>query len=85
MRGNAYVAVISQAAEHSGGGLLADVPRTVHDCPAWPQPGLSPDLPAARPNLTYWPRLVAVSASAMSPAGAGRSGDVTACLTGCVP
>jgi predicted nucleic acid-binding protein len=29
----AYVEVISQAAEHSGGGLLADVPRTVHDCP----------------------------------------------------
>ncbi|HEY6313562.1 MAG TPA: PIN domain-containing protein [Streptosporangiaceae bacterium] len=30
---NAYVAVISGAAEHSGGGLVADVPRTVHDCP----------------------------------------------------
>ena len=29
----AYVAVISEAAEHSGGGLLADIPRTVHDCP----------------------------------------------------
>ena len=25
--------VISWAAEHSGGGLLAEVPRTVHDCP----------------------------------------------------
>jgi len=30
---DAYVAIISEAAEHSGGGLLADVPRTVHDCP----------------------------------------------------
>ena len=30
---DAYAAVLSQAAEHSGGGLLADVPRTVHDCP----------------------------------------------------
>jgi hypothetical protein len=29
----AYAAVLSQAAEHSGEGLLADVPRTVHDCP----------------------------------------------------
>lgn len=29
---DAYVAVISQAAEHSGGGLLTGVPRTVHDC-----------------------------------------------------
>jgi predicted nucleic acid-binding protein len=28
---DAYVAVISQAAEHSGGGVLADVPRTAHD------------------------------------------------------
>jgi len=28
-----YLVVISQAAEHSGGGLLVDVPRTVHDCP----------------------------------------------------
>jgi predicted nucleic acid-binding protein len=28
-----YVAVLSEAAEHSGGGLLAEVPRTVHDCP----------------------------------------------------
>ena len=28
-----YVAVLSEAAEHSGGGLLAHVPRTVHDCP----------------------------------------------------
>jgi hypothetical protein len=28
-----YLAVITEAAEHSGGGLLADVPRTVHDCP----------------------------------------------------
>jgi predicted nucleic acid-binding protein len=30
---DAYAAVISEAAEHSGGGLLADVLRTVHDCP----------------------------------------------------
>ena len=30
---DAYVAVIVQAAEHSGGGLLDDVPRTVHECP----------------------------------------------------
>jgi hypothetical protein len=30
---DAYAAVISEAAEHSGGGLLAEVPRTVHDCP----------------------------------------------------
>ncbi|MGD0240493.1 MAG: PIN domain-containing protein [Streptosporangiaceae bacterium] len=29
----AYVALLSEAAEHSGGGLLRDVPRTVHDCP----------------------------------------------------
>lgn len=29
----AYAAVVLQAAEHSGGGLLADIPRTVHDCP----------------------------------------------------
>lgn len=28
-----YIAVISEVAEHSGGGVLADVPRTVHDCP----------------------------------------------------
>ena len=27
-----YVAVLSEAAEHSGGGLLTEVPRTVHDC-----------------------------------------------------
>lgn len=30
---DAYVTVISQAAEHSGGGVLTEVPRTVHDCP----------------------------------------------------
>jgi predicted nucleic acid-binding protein len=30
---DAYLALITEAAEHSGGGLLADVPRTVHDCP----------------------------------------------------
>jgi predicted nucleic acid-binding protein len=30
---DAYVAVLSEAAGHSGGGLLAEVPRTVHDCP----------------------------------------------------
>jgi predicted nucleic acid-binding protein len=29
---NAYLAVIAEAAEHSGGGLLANVLRTVHDC-----------------------------------------------------
>jgi len=28
-----YVTVLSEAAEHSGGGLLTKVPRTVHDCP----------------------------------------------------
>ncbi|HEV2254522.1 MAG TPA: PIN domain-containing protein [Streptosporangiaceae bacterium] len=28
-----YVTVLSEAAEHSGGGLLTEVPRTVHDCP----------------------------------------------------
>jgi hypothetical protein len=28
-----YLTVITAAAEHSGGGLIADVPRTVHDCP----------------------------------------------------
>jgi predicted nucleic acid-binding protein len=30
---DAYIDVISEAAEHSGGGLLEDVPRVVHDCP----------------------------------------------------
>jgi predicted nucleic acid-binding protein len=30
---DAYLAIITAAAEHSGGGLLEDVPRTVHDCP----------------------------------------------------
>jgi len=30
---DAYLAVITAAAEHSGGGLLTDVPRTMHDCP----------------------------------------------------
>jgi predicted nucleic acid-binding protein len=30
---DAYAVVISEAAEHSGGGLLAEVPRTVHGCP----------------------------------------------------
>lgn len=29
---DAYGAVISQAAEHSGGGLLTGVARTMHDC-----------------------------------------------------
>jgi predicted nucleic acid-binding protein len=29
----AYLAIITAAAEHSRGGLLGDVPRTVHDCP----------------------------------------------------
>ena len=28
-----YLTVITAAAEHSGGGLLENVPRTVHDCP----------------------------------------------------
>jgi predicted nucleic acid-binding protein len=32
-RVDAYLAVITAAAEHSGGGLLAEVPRTVHECP----------------------------------------------------
>jgi predicted nucleic acid-binding protein len=30
---DAYVETLIRAAEHSGGGVLADVPRTVHDCP----------------------------------------------------
>lgn len=30
---DASVRILSEAAEHSGGGLLADVPPTVHDCP----------------------------------------------------
>jgi predicted nucleic acid-binding protein len=30
---DAYLAIITAAAEHSGGGLLEDVPRTVRDCP----------------------------------------------------
>ncbi|MGH3275842.1 MAG: PIN domain-containing protein [Streptosporangiaceae bacterium] len=30
---DAYLSVITAAAEHSDGGLLTDVPRTVHDCP----------------------------------------------------
>lgn len=33
VQADAYLAVITAAAEHSGGGLLADVPRTAHDCP----------------------------------------------------
>lgn len=28
-----YVQTLVSAAEHSGGGLVPDVPRTVHDCP----------------------------------------------------
>ena len=28
-----YVTVLSETAEHSGGGLLTEVSRTVHDCP----------------------------------------------------
>jgi hypothetical protein len=28
-----YLTVITAAAKHSGGGVIADVPRTVHDCP----------------------------------------------------
>ena len=30
---DSYADVLSEAAGHSGGGVLADVPRTVHDCP----------------------------------------------------
>ena len=30
---DAYLGIITAAAEHSYGGLLEDVPRTVHDCP----------------------------------------------------
>ena len=30
---NTYLQAVVGAAEHSGGGILADVPRTVHDCP----------------------------------------------------
>ena len=30
---NAYIEAVVAAAEHSGGGVLAEVPRTVHDCP----------------------------------------------------
>ncbi len=30
---NAYLDAVVAAAEHSGGGVLADVPRTVHECP----------------------------------------------------
>jgi predicted nucleic acid-binding protein len=29
----AYLRALLSAAEHSGGGTIADVPRTVHDCP----------------------------------------------------
>jgi predicted nucleic acid-binding protein len=28
-----YVETIARAAEHSGGGVLAEVPRTAHECP----------------------------------------------------
>jgi predicted nucleic acid-binding protein len=28
----AYLGALLSAAEHSGGGIVADVPRTVHDC-----------------------------------------------------
>jgi predicted nucleic acid-binding protein len=30
---DAYLAAVVGAAEHSGGGVLDEVPRTVHDCP----------------------------------------------------
>jgi predicted nucleic acid-binding protein len=30
---DAYLETVVGVAEHSGGGVLADVPRTVHDCP----------------------------------------------------
>lgn len=32
VRADAYLETLLAAAEHSGGGLIADVPRTVHDC-----------------------------------------------------
>jgi predicted nucleic acid-binding protein len=30
---DAYLETVAGAAEHSGGGVLEEVPRTVHDCP----------------------------------------------------
>jgi predicted nucleic acid-binding protein len=30
---DAYLRALMSAAEHSGGGIVTDVPRTVHDCP----------------------------------------------------
>jgi predicted nucleic acid-binding protein len=33
VRIDAYLAVLTSASEHSGGGLVTDVPRTVHECP----------------------------------------------------
>jgi predicted nucleic acid-binding protein len=30
---DAYLDTVVRAAEHSGGGVLDEVPRTVHDCP----------------------------------------------------
>jgi hypothetical protein len=33
MKNAHYLTVITAAAEHSGGGVIADVPRIVHDCP----------------------------------------------------
>jgi predicted nucleic acid-binding protein len=30
---DAYMSAVVAAAEHSGGGVVAEVPRTVHDCP----------------------------------------------------
>jgi len=30
---DAYLSALTSAAEHSGGGVLTEVPRTVHDCP----------------------------------------------------
>jgi predicted nucleic acid-binding protein len=30
---DAYLSAVVAAAEHSGGGVVAEVPRTVHDCP----------------------------------------------------
>jgi hypothetical protein len=30
---DAYLGALLAAAAHSGGGIVADVPRTVHDCP----------------------------------------------------
>jgi hypothetical protein len=33
LQADAYLAVIAATADHSGGGVISDVPRTVRDCP----------------------------------------------------